>query len=76
MSEKKWREVFREVPGAWTGNRPEGYGEGHVTVDPTCVVQALAYLRRRHISVVRTRIPSGMTDGLQLVIRDHSEAQR
>lgn len=65
-AEKRWDTLFYACPGAWLGAGPGGGYPGHITVDATKIVPALAYLRRHRVTIVGTEIAAHCDGGVLL----------
>ena len=77
--QKSFELLFRQCPGAWVGAAPSpamplddgfcspGY-DGHIPVDPPKVALAVLFLRRKRVTITRTRLSPGSTcpGGIQL----------
>ena len=62
--------VFDRCPGAWVGAEPGSYGQptGHITVNATRLLHAIAFLRRKRVHLLGTRLSPGEPGGVQIEI--------
>lgn len=69
MTEKRFREIMRNCPGAWLGCGPDittSYA-GHITVDVARVIPAVRYLRKKRVKIAETSLPLGLEDAVKFV---------
>lgn len=52
----KWDRIFHNCPGAWTGAPQCDHFPAHITIDPTRIIDAIAYLKRKRVNLIESAL--------------------
>lgn len=67
----KWDRIFHNCPGAWAGAEQSERFPAHITINPTRTIDAIAYLRRKRVKLIESKLSElpGCPGGLMLRFR-------